>query len=188
MECSDWDDWQQSEFKLMDQYHDQETFGPPQALPEGSNVLNLLWTYIIKDDGRKKARCVCNGSRRMRGTVTLAETYAASLEQTGSRIFWALTALYNFVCLGADAANAFAEAPAPVAPLYVRIDEPFRNWYHSRFPNKPPISPGSVMRVLKALQGHPESPRLWATLIDAIIQKLDLIPCTRVLIFQNRWL
>ena len=37
----------------------------------------------------------------MRGSVTLAETYAAALEQTGSCIFWADTALNNFVSIGA---------------------------------------------------------------------------------------
>ena len=33
------------------------------------------------------------------------------------------------------------------------------------------------MRVKKALQGHPESPRLWAQLIDKIIQNLGFTPC-----------
>ena len=114
----------------------------------------------------------------MRGTVTLAETYASSLEQTGARIFWATTALNNFISIGADAANAFAEAPPPVAPLYVLIDEPFRNWYKTRFPDKPIIPSGYVLKVNGALQGHPESPRLWENLIDGIIKELDLKPCT----------
>ena len=87
----------------------------------------------------------------------MAETYAAALEQTGSQIFWAATAINNFICIGADAANAFTEAPAPVAPLYVRVDKPFRAWYHHTYPNRPPIPKGHVMHVCKALQGHPES-------------------------------
>ena len=33
------------------------------------------------------------------------------------------------------------------------------------------------MQVKKALHGHPESPRLWAQLIDKIIQDLNLYPC-----------
>ena len=33
------------------------------------------------------------------------------------------------------------------------------------------------MRVKKALQGHPESPRLWATLIDKIIREMGFRPC-----------
>ena len=58
----------------------------------------------------------------MTGSVTLAETYASSLEQTASRIFWATSAINNFIILGADASNAFAEAPAPKAPLFVKMD------------------------------------------------------------------
>ncbi len=121
----DWDDWLNSEAKQLNQYESQGTFGTPQALPKGANLLPLLWTYMIKDCGTKKARCVCNGSPKQRGAVTLANTYAGSLEQVGARIFWAATAIHNFVTIGADASNAFAEAPAPKAPLFVTIDKPF---------------------------------------------------------------
>jgi len=117
----------------------------------------------------------------LRGSVTLAETYAAAtLEQTaGSRIFWAATAINNFICTRADAANAFAEAPAPVTPLYVCVDEPFRKWYTKTFPDQPPIPRGHVVRVKKALQqGHPESARLWALHIDQVIRDFKLEPCT----------
>ena len=174
----DWHDWQESEYKQLDQYSDQDTFGEPEPRPKGANLLNLLWCYLVKDDGRKKARCVCNGNKNRRGTVTLAETYAASLDQTASRVFWAATAINNFITIGADASNAFAEAPAPVAPLYVYVDEQFRQWYKHRYPNRKPIPPGYVLRVKKALQGHPESPRLWAQLIDKIIKQLNLKACT----------
>ena len=175
---ADWPEWRLSEFKQLDQYEDQNTFGEPQDRPPGSNLLNLIWCYMIKDDGRKKARCVCNGAKNMRGSVTLAETYASSLEQNAARVFWAATALKNWKTIGADAANAFAEADAPVAPLYVRIDEQYREWYSAKYPDRPALKLGAVMRVKKALQGHPESPRLWAILIDDIIQKLNLKPCT----------
>ena len=93
-------------------------------------------------------------------------------------MFWAATAINNFITIRADASNAFAEAPAPVAPLYVYVDKQFRQWYKSRYPNRKPIPPGYVLRVKKALQGHPESPRLWAQLIDKIIKELNLQACT----------
>ena len=80
--------------------------------------------------------------------------------------------------IGADAANAFAEAPPPVAPLYVYIDEQYREWHRERFPGEKPIPSGHIMRAKRALQGHPESPRLWAKLVDRIIRKLKLTPCT----------
>jgi deoxyuridine 5'-triphosphate nucleotidohydrolase len=174
----DWDDWIKSERKQLNQYEDQGTFGSPCKQPPNSNVLPLLWTYLIKDCGTKKARCVCNGSPKMKGTVTLGDTYASSLDQTGSRIFWAATAINNYITIGADASNAFAEAPAPKAPLYVTIDQPFRDWYKDKYPDKPDIPKDYVLPVHGALQGHPESARLWAKLIDKIIQELDLKPCT----------
>ena len=114
----------------------------------------------------------------MRGSVTLAETYAGSLEQSASRIFWAASAINNFITIGADASNAFAEAPAPKAPLYVTIDTPYREWYQQTYPNEPPLPNDYVLPVNGALQGHPESARLWSKLIDKIIKELGLQPCT----------
>ena len=93
--ATEWSEWQQSEFLQLDQYEKQNTFGTPTPRPSGSNCLPLLWTYLIKDDGRKKARCVCNGSPSKKGSVTLGHTYAASHDQNGSRIFWATAALRN---------------------------------------------------------------------------------------------
>ena len=98
----------------------------------GSNCLPLLWTYLIKDDGRKKARCVCNGSPSKKGTVTLGHTYAASLDHNGSRIFCAAAALRNLRVYGADVSNAFAEVPPPAAPLFVHVDEQYRQWWTSK--------------------------------------------------------
>ena len=126
-------------------------FGTPQPLPQGANLLNMIWTYAIKDDGTKKARCVCNGSPRQRGTVTMAETYASALDQTGARLFWAAAALYNFVIIGADASNAFAEAPPPKIPLYVRIDKTYKEWRKNRNPTEPSLPDDYVLRVKQAL-------------------------------------
>ena len=177
-EQPDWSDWLASEAKQLNQYESQGTFGKPQELPKGANLLPLLWTYMIKDCGTKKARCVCNGSPKQRGSVTLANTYAGSLEQVGARIFWAATAIHNFITIGADASNAFAEAPAPKAPLFVTIDQPFREWYRTKYPDRPDIPYRHVLPVHGALQGHPESARLWAKLIDKVIRHLNLQPCT----------
>ena len=53
-------------------------FGKPTAALPNTNILNLIWTYLIKLDGTKKSRCVCNGSPNRRGTVTQDYTYAAA--------------------------------------------------------------------------------------------------------------
>lgn len=164
----EWKIWEASEHKQLDQYEQQEMFGTPCPLPPGANCLPLLWTYLIKDDGRKKARCVCNGAPSRSGSVTLGHTYAGSLEQCGNRIFWAAAALKNMVVYGADASNAFAEAPPPKAPLYVTVDQQYREWWASK--SRKPIPKGYVLPVRRALQGHPESSRLWSQLIDSVLR------------------
>jgi hypothetical protein len=82
------------------------------------------------------------------------------------------------VAIGADVSNAFAEAPAPKAPLYLYIDDAFRDWWTHHL-GKPPISANcNVVRVHNAIQGHPESPRLWEKHIDKILRQLGLTPTT----------
>ena len=172
-----WNLWQQSEFKQLDQYKDQQMFGEPCPLPHGANVLDLLWTYNVKVDGTRKARCVCNGQPKFKGTVIFGHTFAKMLDHVGSRIFWAAVASKNLIVRGADASNAFAEANAPDIPLYVRIDSQYREWYQTRF-NKT-IPDDYVLPVNKALQGHPESSRLWAKHMDRILtEKFSLKPTT----------
>ena len=40
-------------------------FGDPVSVKSNSTVFNLVWSYNIKvEDGRKKARCTCDGSTR----------------------------------------------------------------------------------------------------------------------------
>ena len=81
------------------------------------------------------------------------------------------------IVLGADASNAFAEAPPPKAPLYVEIDQQYREWWISK--GREEIPKGYVLPVQHALLGHPESSRLWAKMIDKIIRTtVNLQPCT----------
>jgi hypothetical protein len=121
---------------------------------------------------------VCNGKPSNKNTVIFGYTYAKSLDHVGSRVFWATATAKNFVVRGADASNAFAEADAPKIPLYVRMNDQYREWWTEKM-KMPPIPPGYVLPVHKALQGHPEAPRAWAILIDQILQdKLHLKPTT----------
>ena len=43
---------------------------------------------------------------------------------------------------------------------------------------RPPITRGYVQLVQHALQGHPESPQLWAKMIDGIIRKNSFMSTT----------
>jgi len=174
----DWPDWQRGIYKQLDQYWNQGMFSTPMPLPINANALHMLWRYNLKACGTKKCRMVCNGSPRQKGTVTLGHTYANALDAASERLFWAIVASNNYIAIGADVSNAFAEAPAPKAPLYLYIDEAFRDWWVNHL-GKEPIPPEcTVVRVHNAIQGHPESPRLWEKHIDGILKALGLTPAT----------
>ena len=174
---SDWQAWKEAEHKQLDQYEAQQTFGKPCPRHPNANTLPFLWTYTIKSNGTLKARGVCNGSKSNTGLVTIGNTYAGSLDHTSARLFWATAALKNLKVYGADVSNAFAEAPPPNDPLYMSIDKPFCEWWETR--GREPIPKGYLLPVHKAIQGHPEAPHLWQTLIHSILTKdMELKPTT----------
>ena len=96
----------------MDQYDSQGMFGNPVAVEADDAIFHLVWTYAIKAlDRRKKARCVCDGSTRSGSVQVLDETYANCVDQTSSRLFYAIAAVENLLIFGSDVSNAFAKAP-----------------------------------------------------------------------------
>jgi hypothetical protein len=105
----------------------------------------------------------------------LAETYANCVDQTSARLFYTVAAAENLLVYGADVSNAFAEAPPPKQGFFIRPDRAFNEWWvnHKQLP---PIPPGQVIPVLSAMQGHPESPRLWEKHAEKILREIGLTP------------
>lgn len=171
---SDWPAWLESQYKMLNQYRAQGMFSEPMPLPSNSNALRMLWIYLQKHNGTRKSRMVCNGSPRQKGTIMLGHTYANSLEAASERLFWAITAQENLIAVGADVSNAFAEAPPPKAPLYMYIDDTYRKWWTEHLGQPPIPADCNVVRVNNAIQGHPESPRLWEKHIHHILTILGL--------------
>jgi hypothetical protein len=178
MKREDWPDWQQGIYKQLNQYWNQGMFSNPMPLPMNANALHMLWRCNLKACGTKKCRMVCNGSPRQKGTVTLGHTYANALDAASERLFWVIIASENIIAIGADVSNAFAEAPAPKAPLYLYIDDAFRDLWTKHLGNAPISAECNVVCVHNAIQGHPESTRLWEKHIDKILQDLGLTPAT----------
>jgi hypothetical protein len=151
-------------------------FGDPVPRLKDMAVFNLIWSYNIKaEDGRKKARCTCDGSTRGGAVRVLDHVHANSIDQTGSRIFYALSAVENKLVFGSDVSNAFGEAPPPKQGFYILPDQAFQAWWISK--GRKPIPPNHVIPVQAAMQGHPEAGRLWEKHIDKILRKdLKLMP------------
>ena len=172
-----WPEWQKAEYAQLDQYHEQGMFGEPTKMNDTSTVFNLVWTYAIKTlDQRKKARCTCDGSTRGGQVRILDHTYANCVDQTSSRIFYAASAVEDHLIFGADVSNAFGEAPPPKQGFHIRPDRAFREWYKHKYNRD--IPPNHVIPIHAAMQGHPESPRLWERHADSILRKLGLTPTT----------
>ena len=94
-------------------------FGKPCPRPPYKSlaiILPWVWTYLFKInpmtlDDDEKSRGTCNGGPHNGKVITIAETYAACVEQPIHRLMWAIMASINYIGLGADVSNAFAEAP-----------------------------------------------------------------------------
>lgn len=147
----DWPEWNSSEHSQLDQYEAQGMFGEPVPMTDKSAVFNLVWTYVVKElDKRKKARCTCDGSTRSGMVRILDYTYANCVDQTSSRIFYAVAAAENLLVYGADVSNAFGEARAPKQGFYIRPDKAFLDWWINKM-KRPPIPKGYVVPVLAAM-------------------------------------
>jgi hypothetical protein len=47
------------------------------------------------------------------------------VEQPFHRLTWAISAAMNLICKGYDVGNAFAEAPAPTSPFFMKFGVQF---------------------------------------------------------------
>jgi hypothetical protein len=90
-------------------------------------------------------------------------------------MFYAIAAAKNLLIYGADVSNAFAEAPPPKQGFYIYPDRAFYEWW-TIHKQQLPLGPGQVIPVLSAMQGHPESSRLWEKHADSILRDLGLTP------------
>ena len=73
---------------------------------------------------------------------------------------------------GGDAKDAFAHSPGPEVPTYLAIDDAYAEWYEQTYSK--PINRKHVLPIKRALQGHPESGRLWERHINAILESPEL--------------
>ena len=124
----EWPKFRESEWVQMNKYLSQGMFGEPCPRKPNTTVLPWVWSYIFKLDpvtleSTAKSRGTCNGANTSNRTVTLAETYAACVEQPIHRLTWAIIAALDYIGVGCDISNAFAEADGPREKYYMHVDE-----------------------------------------------------------------
>jgi hypothetical protein len=143
-------------------------YGDPIPRPANAIVLRQHWQYHIKHDGTRRACNCCDGSPRAAPSLhKYAQTYSSCVEQPVQR----LSAELGYRVYGGDAKDAYAHSPAPERPTYVEIDHAYADWYYHRHQRHGDRS--KVLPVQHALQGHPESRRLWEEHISKILHSSD---------------
>ena len=171
-----WDIWKQGECEQLEQFHDLQMFGQPIVLDDRryAIILRPHWQYHIKRCGKRRARLCCNGSKRAAPLLhQLTLTYSSCVEHPVQRLFFAIAASLDLKVYGGDAKDAYAHSPGPELPTYMTIDDAFAEWYQDKFSIKLDRK-NQVLPVLRALQGHPESGRLWEMHINKILTSPEL--------------
>jgi hypothetical protein len=124
-----WSDWQHSEFIQLNQYTNQVCSRVPTSVDKEDAVFHLVWTYNIKSvDGRKKARCMCDGSTRSGLVKILDNAYTNCINQTSLRLSYAVSAVENLLIFGSDVCNAFAETLPPKQGFFISPNHAFSKW------------------------------------------------------------
>jgi hypothetical protein len=172
MQLSTWPLWQDAIFEQLDNMAKQDMYGTPVTPHPLAVILRQHWNYLIKKDGRRKARQCCDGSKRAAPQLQNAErTHASCVAQPGLRLFLSLAASLGMIVYFLDATNAYANSPAPKTPTFVYIDANYAAWYAARFSVK--LDTSMVLPVQHALQGHPEAGAPWEAHIYIYIYKID---------------
>lgn len=174
-----WHLWEAGERKQLDRMHALNMYGKPVPPPPGAILLRSHWQYHIKRDGTRRSRNCCDGSPRAAPVLHgIASTYSSCVEQPVQRLFFALAAEMGHCVFGGDATDAFAHSPPPSVPTFVRIDDAYADWYKWRYDVD--LDRSHVLPVQHALQGHPESGRLWETHIGEILAspEFGFVPTT----------
>jgi hypothetical protein len=149
-------------------------FGQPQVVDEDAAVFHLVWAFKALNR-RKKAQCIWDGSPWAGQAHILDKTYTNCVDQTSSRMFYAIALAENLLMYGANILNTFAEAPPPKQGFYIYPDHAFNKWWVNH-KHQPPLATGQVIPILSAMQGHPESLCLWKKHANSILRDLSLTP------------
>jgi hypothetical protein len=154
------------------QHNKNRTFGPalsPDKLPPGVKPIPLSVLAKVKRCGLHKARAIIKGFHMQQG-VDFNETFAPVPCLSVLRLLLAWAAKHDWEIKQGDITTAFLLADMDTE-VYVRVP----NWFCE---NATGNEKGfSIRRLLKAVPGIPQGPRLWHQLSKSVFRDLNLVQC-----------
>jgi len=142
---------------------------PEKILGVCPNILQIHWTFAIKDDGTQKAWATTDGSGCAAPWLhETVKTYASCIDQLAMKLFFALAAVHNKIVIIVDTTNAYQQLPPPTKPCFLEIDESYQSSYCKKF--KKEVDLNHMIPHGCTLQGHLEAGALWKKMIVEILE------------------
>eukprot|EP00957_Ditylum_brightwellii_P171812 13079439-Ditylum_brightwellii.AAC.1 len=129
----DWGEWLTAEKVQLDSMEDLNMYDVTTYGTKGIKILQPMWTYMVKHDGRKKARNCCNGSVLKGKGIDYAHIYSSCASQIGIKLFTTIAALCSYIIIGTNATNAYAQSPPHTDPTFMCIDDQYAHWYFNKY-------------------------------------------------------
>ena len=148
--------WAAALHREVSQHEKNGTLGPPipiNQVPDGVKPIPLDVVLKIKRDGIYKMRAIIKGYRMSRG-IDFNETFAPVPCMSSIRFLLALAAKYDLEIKQGDVSTAFLCADMD-AIVYVAVP----NWFRADATGRE--QGYTVHKLVKAIPGIPQGPRLW---------------------------
>ena len=162
--------WIAAIIKEYDSHVKHETFGPPLGTaPPGFKAIPFDVIFKTKRDGTRKARGIMKGFH-MRSGIDFNDTFAPVPCLTVIRALLAIATKHDWEIKQGDVSTAFLSADMDTE-MYIKVPR----WFCG---SPSPTQVGhDVRRVLKAIPGCPQGPRLFNRKTHSTHLKLGLVQC-----------
>ena len=168
----DADRWLRALAREVQQHEKNCTFGPPIAakdLPPGRKAIPVDVVLKIKRDGTFKVRCIIKGFHMIQG-LDFNETFAPVPCMSVLRLFLALATHFDWEIKQGDVSTAFL-----AADMDSDVTVALPNWFRA---DATGAETGYTLRkLIKAVPGIPQGPRLWHKKSHGVYTAADLSQC-----------
>lgn len=155
LECDDADLWQKEMDREMHDIKRNKTYELVDK-PENRKILDLMWVYTNKSDGRKKARLVVLGCQQ---SEVLEDLYSPVAGMQTLKLLLNYCCQYGLKINQMDVVTAFLNGKVK-SEVFVKQPQGYND------------GSGKVWKLFKALYGLRESPRAWYECFDSYIKSI----------------